>query len=87
MLCSRIGDYLILNAIRESGGYALTVSDAEMADMTNTIGRLEGFFVCPEGAATACGAQKLIQDGLVDPEETTLLLNTGSGLKYLDMLP
>lgn len=84
---SAIGDYLILNAIRESGGYALTVSDAEMADMTNTIGRLEGFFVCPEGAATACGAQKLIQDGLVDPEETTLLLNTGSGLKYLDMLP
>ena len=58
---SAIGDYLILNAIRESGGCALTVSDAEMADMTNIIGSLEGFFVCPEGAATACGAQKLIQ--------------------------
>ena len=84
---SAIGDYLILNAIRESGGCALTVSDAEMADMTNTIGSLEGFFVCPEGAATACGAQKLIQYGLIDTEETTLLLNTGSGLKYLDMLP
>ena len=84
---SAIGDYLILNAIRESGGCALTVSDAEMADMTNIIGSLEGFFVCPEGAATACGAQKLIQYGLIDTEETTLLLNTGSGLKYLDMLP
>ena len=84
---SAIGDYLILNAIRESGGCALTVSDAEMADMTNIIGGLEGFFVCPEGAATACGAQKLIQYGLIDTEETTLLLNTGSGLKYLDMLP
>ena len=84
---SAIGDYLILNAIRESGGCALTVSDAEMADMTNIIGSLEGFFVCPEGAATACGAQKLIQYGLIDTEETTLLLNTVSGLKYLDMLP
>ena len=84
---SAIGDYLILNAIRESGGCALTVSDAEMADMTNIIGSLEGFFVCPEGAATACGAQKLIQYGLIDTEETILLLNTGSGLKYLDMLP
>ena len=84
---SAIGDYLILNAIRESGGCALTVSDAEMADMTNIIGSLEGFFVCPEGAATACGAQKLIQYGLIDTEETTLLLNTGAGLKYLDMLP
>ena len=84
---SAIGDYLILNAIRESGGCALTVSDAEMADMTNIIGSLEGFFVCPEGAATACGAQKLSQYGLIDTEETTLLLNTGSGLKYLDMLP
>ena len=84
---SAIGDYLILNAIRESGGYALTVSDTEMVDMTNTIGSLEGFFVCPEGAATACGAQKLIHNGLVDQEETTLLLNTGAGLKYLDMLP
>ena len=84
---SAIGDYLILNAIRESGGCALTVSDSEMADMTNIIGSLEGFFVCPEGAATACGAQKLIQYGLIDTEETTLLLNTGSGLKYLDMLP
>ena len=84
---SAIGDYLILNAIRESGGCALTASDAEMADMTNIIGSLEGFFVCPEGAATACGAQKLIQYGLIDTEETTLLLNTGSGLKYLDMLP
>ena len=84
---SAIGDYLILNAIRESGGCALTVSDAEMADMTNIIGSLEGFFVCPEGAATACGAQKLIQYGLIDTEQTTLLLNTGSGLKYLDMLP
>ena len=84
---SAIGDYLILNAIRESGGCALTVSDTEMADMTNIIGSLEGFFVCPEGAATACGAKKLIEYNLIDPEETTLLLNTGSGLKYLDMLP
>jgi len=84
---SAIGDYLILNAVRQSGGSALTVSDEEMSDMTNVVGSLEGFFVCPEGAATACGAQKLIQEGSIDPQEKTLLLNTGSGLKYLDMLP
>jgi threonine synthase len=84
---SAIGDYLILRAIRESGGSAITVSDDEMTDMTDLIGKLEGFFVCPEGAATACGAKKLIENGSIDPSEKTLLLNTGSGLKYLDMLP
>ncbi|HJO59662.1 MAG: threonine synthase [SAR202 cluster bacterium] len=84
---SAIGDYLILNAIRDSGGSAITVSDEEMTDMTDLIGKLEGFFVCPEGAATACGARKLIKTGSIDPSEKTLLLNTGSGLKYLDMLP
>jgi len=84
---SAIGDYLILNAIRDSGGSAITVSDEEMTDMTDLIGKLEGFFVCPEGAATACGARKLIKTGFIDPSEKTLLLNTGSGLKYLDMLP
>lgn len=84
---SAIGDYLILNAVRDSGGSAITVSDEEMTNMTDLIGKLEGFFVCPEGAATACGAKKLIKKGSIDPSEKTLLLNTGSGLKYLDMLP
>jgi threonine synthase len=84
---SAIGDYLILKAIRDSGGSAITVSDDEMTEMTNLVGKLEGFFVCPEGAATACGAKKLIGNGSIDPSEKTLLLNTGSGLKYLDMLP
>ncbi len=84
---SAIGDYLILNAVRDSGGSAITVSDEEMTDMIDLIGKLEGFFVCPEGAATACGVKKLIKNGSIDPSEKTLLLNTGSGLKYLDMLP
>tara|TARA_B110000263_G_C15301086_1_gene508020 strand:- start:596 stop:1765 length:1170 start_codon:yes stop_codon:yes gene_type:complete len=84
---SAIGDYLILKAIRDSGGSAITVSDDEMINMTDLIGKLEGFFVCPEGAATACGAKKLIENGSINPSEKTLLLNTGSGLKYLDMLP
>ena len=84
---SAIGDYLILKAVRDSGGSAITVSDDEMINMIDLIGKLEGFFVCPEGAATACGAKKLIENGFIDPSEKTLLLNTGSGLKYLDMLP
>ncbi|MDC0034945.1 threonine synthase [Chloroflexi bacterium] len=81
-----IGDYLILDVIRQSGGCAITVSDEEMLNMIDIVGSLEGFFVCPEGAATACGAQKLILNGSIDTHEKTLLMNTGSGLKYLDML-
>ena len=81
-----IGDYLILNAIRESGGGALTVSDDEIRDYMGRVARSEGMFICPEGAATAAALEKLLSDGRLDPDERILLLNTGSGLKNLDLV-
>jgi len=81
-----IGDYLILQALRNSNGGALTVSDDEIIKMMSIVASLEGMFVCPEGAATAVALDKLLKDGLVADHEKVLLLNTGSGLKYLDVL-
>ena len=80
------GDYLILRALRESGGGALTVSDAEILFYMREVATLEGLVICPEGAATVAALRKLLADGIVSPAETVLLLNTGSGLKYLDLL-
>ena len=84
---SAIGDYLILNALRESKGGAVTVSDDEIVDWMGRVSSLEGIFVCPEGAATAAALSKLVADGSVAPDEQALLLNTGSGVKYLETLP
>ena len=81
-----IGDYLILQALRDSNGGALTVSDDEIIKMMSIVAFLEGMFVCPEGAATAVALDKLLIDGLVKDNDKVLLLNTGSGLKYLDVL-
>ena len=81
-----IGDYLILQALSDSNGGALTVSDDEIIKMMSIVASLEGMFVCPEGAATAVALDKLLIDGLVKDNDKVLLLNTGSGLKYLDVL-
>jgi len=81
-----IGDYLILGAIRESGGGALTVTDDEMKYYMSLVASLEGMFICPEGAATAVALNKLLVAGDLSPDENILLLNTGSGLKYLDVM-
>jgi threonine synthase len=83
---SAIGDYLILRALRESNGGALTVTDAEILAYMRLVASLEGMFICPEGAATAAALEKLLADGALSPDETILLLNTGSGLKYLELV-
>jgi threonine synthase len=83
---SAIGDYLILRALRESGGGAVTVSDRECIDYMKIVASTEGVFVCPEGAATAAGVKKLLADGSLSQDESILLLNTGSGLKYLELV-
>ena len=81
-----IGDYLILNSLRESGGGAVTVSDEDILSMMRLVGSLEGMFLCPEGAATAVAARDLLQSGSISEDDDVLLLNTGTGLKYLDMI-
>ncbi len=79
-------DYLILQAIRDTGGTAIAVSDQDMVAAMKEIASAEGVFACPEGAATWVGLKRLISDGFLGPEETIVLLNTGSGYKYLDLL-
>ena len=76
----------MLAALRESGGGAVTVTDDEIMKWVRDAATLEGLFMSPEGAATAAALHGLLADGAVSPEETVLLLNTGSGLKYLDLL-
>ena len=79
-------DALILQILRESKGIAVDVSDAAILEAQHNIGRMEGIFAAPEGAATLAALEKLIQQKWIDPEERIVLFNTGSGLKYLDQL-
>lgn len=79
---SAVGDYLILTAVRESGGVALAVSDQEMAESQLAMARGEGVFPAPEGGATLAALNKLVERKLVDPDERVVLFNTGTGLKY-----
>ena len=81
-----VADYLILRCLRESGGTALTVTDDEALAAVPEIATAEGIFACPEGAATLAALHKLLQSGEVAASERIVLLNTGSGLKYLDVL-
>ena len=81
-----IGDFLILRAIRESGGTALAVSDASMLRDMLTIGRDEGVSAAPEGGAALSAIRHLVADGRIKSHETVVLFNTGGALKYLDMV-
>jgi threonine synthase len=81
-----IGDFLILRAIRESGGTAVAVSDAEMVDGMLTMGRTEGLSAAPEGGATLAALRRLMAAGTIQPSESVVLFNTGGALKYLDVI-
>ncbi|MDP1569570.1 MAG: threonine synthase [Vicinamibacterales bacterium] len=81
-----IGDFLILRAVRESGGTALAVSDAAMVEDMLEIGRLEGISAAPEGGAALRAIKKLTASGHMRPDDTVVLFNTGGALKYLDVL-
>jgi threonine synthase len=81
-----IGDFLILRAIRESGGTAVAVSDRAMIDGMLEIGRTEGISAAPEGGAALAAIRQLVSDGTIKPSESVVLFNTGGALKYLDVL-
>ena len=81
-----IGDFLILRAIRESGGTALSVSDPSMVDGMLAIGAYEGVSAAPEGGAAFVAIQRLAADGSIRPDDSVVLFNTGGALKYLDVL-
>jgi threonine synthase len=82
-----IGDFLILRAVRESGGTAMSVSDASMIDGMLAIGASEGVSAAPEGGATYAALAQLVARGAIQPSDRVVLLNTGGALKYLDALP
>lgn len=79
---SAIGDFLILDAVRSSGGFAISVTDEETIQMQDEIGRREGLLLCPEGAATVAAYRNSLESGLVSINESVVLFNTATGLKY-----
>ena len=79
-------DYLMLSAIRETGGTALAVADHDMIDAMYELATAEGIFACPEGAATLVGYKRLLGEGFLSRDETVVLFNTGSGYKYLQLV-
>ncbi len=80
-----IGDFLILKAIRESKGVAVAVSDEELLECTNQIGRTQGIFAAPEGGATLAAFIKLRSSGWIKDSDKVVLFNTGSGHKYANL--
>jgi threonine synthase len=83
---SAIGDFLILRAVRESGGTAVTVSDSELMAGTRELAASEGIFSCPEGGAALAALKNLIKTGFAQPDDRIVVFVTGSGYKYLDVL-
>jgi threonine synthase len=79
-----LGDFLILDAVRKSGGTAIAVSDEELIDAGIRLASEEGMFVAPEGAACIAALEKLLANGFLDPKERIVIYNTGAGLKYLE---
>lgn len=77
-----IGDFLILRAVRESGGFAIAVDDEHIMRARDHIGRTDGLLMCPEGAATFAAWEVAIEQGLVSKDESVVLFNTATGLKY-----
>jgi len=80
-----LADALILHILRQSRGSAVAVTDQEILDAALDLARTEGVFPAPEGAACAAALPHLLKKGIVSPDERVLLINTGSGLKYLDV--
>ncbi len=81
-----VGDFLMLRAIRESGGCAVAVSDEELMACVWEMASATGIFPAPEGAANLAGLKGLVKQGLVSPDERVVVFNTGSGLKYIDVI-
>ena len=79
-----IGDFLILDALRASGGTAVAVSDEELIEAVHDIGAVEGVFCAPEGAACLSALRRLVESGEVNKHERVVLFNTGSGVKYME---
>ncbi len=81
-----VGDFIMLDLVRASGGTAVAVSDDDMVACAKEIAAKTGVFACPEGGATLAAYRRLVASGFLKPAEKTVLFNTGSGVKYLEAL-
>lgn len=77
-----VGDFLIIRAVRESNGFCLALSDEEIMSARDHIAKEEGLLLCPEGAATAAAYKRALVDGLISENDTAVLYNCATGLKY-----
>ena len=77
-----LGDFLVLQAVRDSGGTAIAVTDDEMLEAAVQLASDQGIYAAPEGASCVTAAQKLLASGFLKPTDRIVLYNTGSGLKY-----
>ncbi len=77
-----VGDFLILRAVRESGGFAVSVSEEDIFESRDDAAKRDGVLLCPEGAATLAAYELALKDGLVKKSETAILYNCATGLKY-----
>ncbi|NNU15798.1 threonine synthase [Parvularcula sp. ZS-1/3] len=77
-----VGDFLILRAVRESGGFAMAVEEEDIFASWAEVAREEGFLLCPEGAATYAAYRRSLDEGLIKPTDRALLFNCATGLKY-----
>ena len=81
-----LGDFLVLDAIRESKGTAVEVKDSELLESLNLLAKTEGLFICPEGATLVAAVEKLVKSDFLKPDDKIVILNTGSGLKYSNLI-
>jgi threonine synthase len=79
-----LGDFLVLRALYETDGCAVAVGDEAILREQELCGRLEGTYICPEGAATLAAARQLAAEGWIAPGETVVAINTGGGVKYVE---
>ena len=77
-----LGDFLILRAVRESGGFAIAVSDDEIMAAVAAVARADGLLLSPEGGATVAAYARALADGRVRQDERVVLFNCATGLKY-----
>ena len=77
-----VGDFLIIRAVNESDGFAITVSDDEIIKARDFVSKTEGTLLCPEGAATLAAFKKSLSEGLISSNDRAVLFNCASGLKY-----
>ena len=80
------GDSIMLEILRESGGTAVAIPDAEILASLKDWAKHEGMFLSPEGAAATAAYDRLLASGFLTPRDRVVLFNTGAGLKYTDVI-